>query len=117
MSAATAVVSIALAMVLLYTAFSTFTGTETVRRGVIGVGFPPSLMWFLGAAQFAGAAGIVAGLWWPPLGVAAAIGLVLYFLGAVAAHVRVRHPPQAVAPSAVFLLGSIGVLALTVLTA
>jgi hypothetical protein len=116
MYAATVVVSIALALVLLYTAFATFTGTETVRRGVIGVGFPPSFMWLLGVAQFAGAVGIVVGLWWPPLGIAAAIGLVLYFLCAVTAHIRVRHPRRAVTPSAAILVGSIATLALIILT-
>jgi hypothetical protein len=30
------------------------------------------------------------GLWYAPLGIAAAIGLTLYFLGAVGAHVRKR---------------------------
>jgi len=31
----------------------------------------------------------VAGIWWPALGVAAAVGLVIYFVGAVVSHVRV----------------------------
>jgi hypothetical protein len=30
------------------------------------------------------------GLWYAPLGIAAAIGLTLYFLGAVGAHLRKR---------------------------
>jgi hypothetical protein len=112
-----AVVSTLLALVLTYTAFATFTGREAVRRGVISVGLPPSILWLLGVAQFAGAVGIVAGLWWSPLAIAAATGLVLYFLGAVSAHVRVRHPRQAVAPAAAILLASIATLALAVLSA
>jgi DoxX-like protein len=32
----------------------------------------------------------VLGLWAPPLGIAAAVGLVAYFVGAVAGHLRVR---------------------------
>jgi hypothetical protein len=32
----------------------------------------------------------LAGIWYAPLGVAAAIGLVLYFVGAVGAHLRKR---------------------------
>ncbi len=32
--------------------------------------------------------GLVAGIWYPPLGIAAAIGLVLYFVGAIGAHLR-----------------------------
>ncbi|UAK32021.1 DoxX family protein [Nocardia asteroides] len=44
---------------------------------------------FLGVAQLAGAGGLLIGVWWGPLGVAAAICLTLYFIGAVATHVRV----------------------------
>lgn len=43
----------------------------------------------LGSLEFAGAAGLVAGLLWPWLGVAAAVGVVLYFVGAIVSHLRV----------------------------
>jgi hypothetical protein len=116
MPVATAVVSIVLALVLALTALATFAGREAVRRGIIDVGFPPSLAWLLGLAQLAGAAGIVAGLWWQPLAIAASAGLVLYFLGAVGAHMRVGHPRRT-GPSAVILLGSLVTLVLVSLTA
>ena len=41
------------------------------------------------ACEFAAALGLVVGIWWPLLGVAAVIGLVLYFLGAIVSHLRV----------------------------
>lgn len=44
----------------------------------------------LGVLLAAGALGLAAGFAVPALGTAAAAGLVLYFLGAVAAHLRVR---------------------------
>lgn len=44
----------------------------------------PMLAWL----KLAGAAGVVLGLWVPALGLAAATGLVLFFVGAVGAHVR-----------------------------
>jgi hypothetical protein len=49
------------------------------------------MKWFpwLAACEFAGAAGLLIGLAWPPIGMAAAVGLVLYFLGAIVAHLRV----------------------------
>jgi hypothetical protein len=78
---------------------------------VVEVGFPPSYLWLLGLAQGAGALGLLVGLAWSPLAVAAAIGLVLYFLGAVGAHVRVGHPNRA-GMSAVILLGCVAALAL-----
>ena len=53
------------------------------------VGVPMRFMPILAACEFAGALGIVAGIWWPPLGVAAGVGLVVYFVGAVVSHLRV----------------------------
>lgn len=44
----------------------------------------------LGLLKLAGAVGLLVGIRVPALGVAAAVGLVLFFVGAVAAHVRVR---------------------------
>jgi hypothetical protein len=43
----------------------------------------------LAACEVAGAAGIVAGMWWPWLGVSAGVALVAYFVGAVVSHLRV----------------------------
>jgi hypothetical protein len=53
------------------------------------VGVPLRYMPLLAACEFAGALGLVLGFLWPPLGVAAGIGLVLYFLGAAISHLRV----------------------------
>jgi hypothetical protein len=54
----------------------------------------------LGIVMLAGALGLVAGFVVPPLGVAAAAGLVLYFVGAIIAHLRVGDfhlgPPSGV---------------------
>jgi uncharacterized membrane protein YphA (DoxX/SURF4 family) len=57
-------------------------------NGVVGVPIP----WFpvLAACEIAGALGILIGIFWPPLGLAAAVGLVVYFVGAIIAHLRVR---------------------------
>jgi hypothetical protein len=53
------------------------------------VGVPMQYMNLLAACELAGAAGVLLGIWYPPLGVAAGVGLVIYFLGAVASHMRV----------------------------
>ncbi|MFJ3802850.1 DoxX family protein [Streptomyces sp. NPDC090088] len=42
----------------------------------------------IGLAEIAAAVGLVIGVFWRPLGIAAAIGLVLVFVGAVAYHGR-----------------------------
>jgi hypothetical protein len=54
------------------------------------VAFPRRLWWLAPTAKFAAAAGLVAGIWVPYVGAAAGAGLVLYFLLAVGAHIRVR---------------------------
>ena len=64
----------------------------------------------LGALLAAGSLGLLAGLAVPLLGTLAAAGLVLYFLGALAAHLRVRS--RRLAGWAVFF--SIAVAALAV---
>jgi DoxX-like family len=43
----------------------------------------------LGALEFAGAVGLLAGIAVPLLGAAAAIGLILYFVCAIFAHLRI----------------------------
>ncbi|MEV0270409.1 DoxX family protein [Hamadaea sp. NPDC050747] len=51
---------------------------------------PLSWMTPLGVLKAAGALGLLAGFGYPPLGVAAAVGLVLFFLAAFVVHFRVR---------------------------
>jgi hypothetical protein len=58
-----------------------------IIHGVVGV--PLRYFPVLAALELAGAAGILIGLWLEPLGVAAGIGLVAYFVGAVIGHLRV----------------------------
>ncbi|MFF0586180.1 DoxX family protein [Streptomyces sp. NPDC003781] len=52
---------------------------------------PASWLPWLAGLKAAGAAGLLVGLLgFRPLGIAAAVGLVLFFVGAVTAHVRAR---------------------------
>ena len=53
------------------------------------VGVPMSYIPALAACEIAGALGLIAGIVWPALGVAAGLALVIYFVGAVVAHLRV----------------------------
>ncbi|KOU69598.1 hypothetical protein ADK61_37405 [Streptomyces sp. XY66] len=61
----------------------------------------------------AGAVGLVAGLWVTPLGVAAAVGVTLYFVGAVVSHLRVKD--YELAPAAVLALVAAAALVLRIL--
>ncbi|MFB6636213.1 DoxX family protein [Streptomyces chartreusis] len=59
---------------------------ETLTR----LGVPSSWYTMLALLKFAGAAGLLIGIFYRPLGIAAAIGVVLFFIGAVISHLRVR---------------------------
>ena len=60
--------------------------------------------------------GLMLGILWPPLGVAAGMGLVLYFVGAVVAHLRVGDV-KGIGPALFMLVLSVGALVLRILTA
>ncbi|MGX6601903.1 DoxX family protein [Micromonosporaceae bacterium Da 78-11] len=63
---------------------------ERVTTSLTSVGVP--LPWFVPLAllEIAGTVGLLVGIWWRPLGIAAAIGVILYFLGALFFHVRAK---------------------------
>lgn len=54
----------------------------------IAVGVPLQFFPVLAALEFAAAAGLLVGIKWAPLGIAAAAGMALYFVGAIVAHAR-----------------------------
>jgi hypothetical protein len=63
------------------------------------VDVPPSWLPMLGTLKLAGAAGLTLGLLGVrPLGVAAGIGLVLFYVGAVVAHLKARKFATGAAP-------------------
>jgi DoxX-like family len=70
----------------------------------------------LASLELAGAAGILIGLWLEPLGIAAAVGLVAYFIGAVTGHPRVGDTKNLTMPMPPLVL-SIAVLVLRLVTA
>ncbi|MEW2288724.1 DoxX family protein [Streptomyces sp. NPDC047841] len=76
------------------------------------VGVPPRRLPALALLKAAGAAGLLLGLLGAhPLGIAAGTGLVLFYVGAVAAHVRARALRTLAFPG-VFLALATGSLAL-----
>ncbi|MDX6374784.1 MAG: hypothetical protein QOD98_3772 [Nocardioidaceae bacterium] len=83
-------------------------------EGMASVGVPEHRLWLLASAEIAGAIGLVAGLFWWPIGVAAAIGVILYFVGALGAHLRVRD--TGFAPALALLLVGAAALGLRLAT-
>jgi uncharacterized membrane protein YphA (DoxX/SURF4 family) len=111
-----------LVITILLAAIVTFSGIGKIRRDphivqviheVIGV--PLKYFPLLAACEFAGALGILLGIWWPPLGVAASIGLVIYFVGASVSHLRVGDI-KGIGPAAFILVVAAAALALRILT-
>jgi hypothetical protein len=95
-----AVVGVLLALALLVSAAAKLRRVPQLVDGLTSLGVPLGLFPFLAACEIAGAGGVLIGLWYPPLGIAATIGLVLYFVGAVSAHLRksdLKRMPNAAA--------------------
>jgi hypothetical protein len=66
----------------------------------------------IGLLELAGVIGVVVGLWWPPLGIAAAIGLALLSVGAVVSHVRASDRADQSVPAALGLALAIALVVL-----
>jgi len=79
------------------------------------VGVPLKYLPLLAICEFAGALGLVAGIWWAALGVAGGIGLVLYFVGAIVSHLRVGDI-KGIGPAFFMLMLTAGALTVRVLT-
>ncbi|KUL34314.1 DoxX family protein [Actinoplanes awajinensis] len=86
-------------------AVAKFRRVERVTTVLTTSGVPES--WFvpLGLLNLAGGIGLLIGIAWRPLGIAAAAGLVLYFAGAVLAHVRVKDTKGIPLPAALMAVG------------
>jgi DoxX-like protein len=80
---------------------------ERVVGGLAAAGVPAS--WFVPLAllNLAGAIGLWIGIAWRPLGIAAATGLVLYFAGALIAHLRTRDLKGMPVPAALLVIAAL----------
>jgi hypothetical protein len=78
------------------------------------VGVPQSWITILGILKAAGAIGLLIGIGVPLIGTAAAIGLVLFFVGAIITHLRARDYSFGLA--VVFLLLAVAALVLRLAT-
>lgn len=85
---AAAIVSVLFAALLGFSAARKLTHQEQIVQSYVRVGVPEDKLDHLAMVLLAGAAGLLLGLVWAPIGVAAAIGLICYFIGAIAFHVR-----------------------------
>lgn len=110
------IVTIATIAANAYAATADLTHARFVLATMTEVGVPRSWLPPLAFLKGAGAAGLLLGLLGVrPLGIAAALGLVLFFTGALAAHVRARVFRNIAVPATFFALAAASAaLALTV---
>lgn len=102
-------------LIVLITAGSAFAKLKKVPQIVTSmeqVGVKPEQLPILAFLELAGAAGIILGIWFKFLGQAAAIGVTLYFAGAVISHIRVKSGLKESAPALVILVMAIATAAL-----
>ena len=87
---ATVVVTVLLALAVIGSAAGKLSKQPKVIEMLTGLGVPESWVPRLAAAELAGGIGLLVGLAVPAIGVAAAIGLICYFVGAVVTHIRAK---------------------------
>jgi hypothetical protein len=85
-------------------------GHPTMQESARHFGIPWQRYRLIGVAELAAAAGILAGLWWHPLGLAAASGVTLLLVGALIMHRRAGDHGKETAPALVTLLIAVGYL-------
>lgn len=93
---ATVVASALLAALLATAAIRKLSHRPAVVQSYLRVGVPEERLNQLAVILLAGAAGVLLGLWWAPIGVAATAGVICYFAGAIGFHIRAgdaRHLP------------------------
>jgi hypothetical protein len=101
-----AVLSILLAGILAFSAVRKLSHREEIVRTYTRVGVPADKLDSLAYILLAGAAGLIAGLFWAPIGVAAAIGIACYFLLAIAAHIRADDAEHLPTPVVIELIAA-----------
>lgn len=116
MFTATIAISILLAGAVAFAAFRKLSHRPEVVQGYARVGVPEDQLDHLAVTLLAGAAGLLVGLFWAPIGIAAAVGLIAYFVLAVAAHIRYRDLENLPTPAVVEVL-AVAALVLRLATA
>jgi uncharacterized membrane protein YphA (DoxX/SURF4 family) len=107
--------SLLLAAVCLFPAVGKLTGNSKMRKSAAHFGIPWPRYRLIGVAELAAAAGVLAGLWWHPLGLAAAAGMCLLLLGAVITHRKAADSAKEMAPALLALAITAAYLAIALI--
>jgi hypothetical protein len=96
-------VSLLLAAGCLLPAAAKLPGHPKMRHAATHFGIAWPRYRLIGVAEAAAAAGVLIGLWWHPLGLAAAAGMAMLLLGAVIAHRRATDSGKQMLPAVLTL--------------
>jgi uncharacterized membrane protein YphA (DoxX/SURF4 family) len=105
-------ISLLLAAVCLLPAAGKLLGHPKMRQSAAHFGVPWPRYRLIGAAELAAAAGILVGLCWHPIGLAAAAGMILLLTGALITHRRAADSGKDMAPALLALVITIAYLAI-----
>jgi uncharacterized membrane protein YphA (DoxX/SURF4 family) len=105
-------ISLLLTAACLLPAAGKLLGHPRMRRSAEHFGILWPRYRLIGVAELAAAAGVLAGLWWHPLGIAAAAGMILLLLGALITHRRAGDSVEEMAPALIDLAITIAYLAI-----
>ncbi len=103
-------VSLLLAAACLLPAAGKLLGHPKMRHAAAHFGIPWPRYRLIGVAELAAAGGVLAGLWWHPVGLAAAAGMVLLLLGALITHRLAADSGKETAPALIALAVTIAYL-------
>ena len=101
MDTATVVVTLLLAALFTFSSSIKLLGVPKSLTIRDHLNVSPNQWRVIGGLELAGVAGVLAGLLWAPLGIAAAIGLALLSIGAVAFHLRASDRAAEMVPAVI----------------
>src|SRR5689334_24910360 len=105
-------ISLLLAAACLLPAAAKLAGHPKMQQSAAHFGISWPRYRLIGVAELAAAAGIVIGLWWHPLGVAAAAGMAVLLVGAIITHRKAADSVKDMVPAVVGLVLTLAYLAL-----
>ena len=109
-------ISLLLAAACFLPAAAKLLGHPKMRQSAEHFGIPWPRYRLIGVAELAAAAGILIGLWWHPLGLAAAAGMSLLLFAAVITHGWAADGGKEMAPALLALAITIAYLAIALTT-
>lgn len=107
MNIALIVLAALLGLIATFSAFGKYSMNPKVVENLYHLGLKTQQIRLLATIEILGSLGLLVGIWIPILGKLASLGFVLYFLGAVLAHVRAKQGVKDMAPALVLTIVSI----------